>query len=70
MKKLEGRIHRVFVPSLSMLPGLTTASCWESADCLSRYHSERVGHHNAVVYAFLTNLIALFLAVPHFSLSG
>jgi drug/metabolite transporter (DMT)-like permease len=49
-----------------VVAGLAAAFCWGTADYLSRYQSERVGHYRTVLYSQFVTLIILVLLVPVF----
>lgn len=49
-----------------VVAGLFTALCWGTADYLSRYQSEKVGHYRTVLYSQFVTFIILILLVPAF----
>jgi drug/metabolite transporter (DMT)-like permease len=51
---------------IPVFAGLGTALCWGTADYLSRYQSEKVGHYRTVLYSQFVTLIILVLLVPVF----
>jgi drug/metabolite transporter (DMT)-like permease len=53
---------------IPVLAGLATAFCWGTADYLSRYQSEKVGHYRTVLYSQFTTLLVLVVLLPGFGI--
>jgi drug/metabolite transporter (DMT)-like permease len=47
-----------------VVAGLGAAFCWGTADYLSRYQSQKVGHYRTVLYSQLITLVVFVLLVP------
>jgi drug/metabolite transporter (DMT)-like permease len=48
----------------SFAAGISAAVCWGTADYLSRYQSQKVGHYGTVVYSHLVTLVVLVALTP------